>query len=36
MNEFGTNMKMAVNGEENTEFGDYVMHDKDEIELNFD
>ena len=36
MNEFGTNMKMAVNGKENMEFGDYVMRDKDQIELNFD
>jgi len=36
MNEFGTNMKMAVNGKENMEFGDYVMRDKDKIELNFD
>ena len=33
---FGTNMKMVVNGEENTEYENYVMHDKDKIELRFD
>ncbi len=33
---FGTNMKMTVNGEENTEYGNYVMHDKDKIELRYE
>ncbi|OGZ02570.1 MAG: hypothetical protein A2946_01230 [Candidatus Liptonbacteria bacterium RIFCSPLOWO2_01_FULL_53_13] len=36
MRSFGTNMKMTVNGEENTEYGNYVMGDKDKIELRFD
>ena len=36
MHSFGTNMKMTVNGEENTEYENYVMHDKDKIELRFD
>ena len=33
---FGTNMKMTVNGTENTEFENYVMQDKDKIVLSFD
>lgn len=33
---FGTNMKMTVNGEENTEYENYIMRDKDKIELQFD
>ena len=36
MSSFGTNMKMTVNGEENTEYENYVMRDKDKIELRFD
>lgn len=36
MRTFGANMKMTVNGEENTEYENYVMRDKDKIELNFD
>src|SRR3989344_3689870 len=36
MRSFGTNMKMAVNGEENTEYENYIMRDKDKIELWFD
>ena len=36
MRSFGTNMNMTVNGEENTEYENYVMHDKDKIELRFD
>ncbi len=30
---FGTNMKMMINGEENTEYENYIMGDKDKIEL---
>lgn len=36
MRSFGTNMKMTVNGEENTEYENYIMRDKDKIELQFD
>ena len=36
MQSFGTNMKMMVNGKENTEWENYVMRDKDKIELRFD
>ena len=36
MRSFGTNMTMTVNGKENTEYENYVMHDKDTIELRFD
>lgn len=36
MRSFGTNMRMTVNGEENTEYENYVMRDKDRIELQFD
>ena len=35
MRSFGTDMKMTVNGEENTEYDNYVMRDKDKIELRF-
>lgn len=35
MNSFGENMKMTVSGVENTELGDYVMKDGDEIVLNY-
>ncbi len=33
---FGTNMKMTVNGEGNTEYDNYVMRERDKIELHFD
>jgi hypothetical protein len=33
MDSFGTSTKMTVNGTENTELGDYIMQDKDNIEL---
>lgn len=36
MRSFGTNMKMTVNGEENTEYENYVMRDKDKIEFRFE
>lgn len=36
MRSFGVNMKMTVNGEGNTEYENYVMRDKDKIELRFD
>ena len=36
MHSFGTNMKMTVNGQENTEYENYMMKDKDKIELNFE
>ncbi len=36
MRSFGANMKMTVNGKENTEYENYVMGDKDKIELRFD
>ena len=36
MRSFGANMKMTVNGEENTEYENYVMHDKDKIELRYE
>ncbi len=35
MDFFGSNMVMKVNGVENTEFGNYLMKDGDEIELNY-
>jgi hypothetical protein len=36
MSSFGTNMKMTVGGKENTDYGNYIMQDKDKIELRFD
>lgn len=36
MQSFGTDVKMTVNGRENTELVNYVMQDKDKIELRFD
>ncbi|RJQ35325.1 hypothetical protein C4568_01125 [Candidatus Parcubacteria bacterium] len=36
INSFGTNVKMTVNGEENTELETYVMQDKDKIELRYE
>jgi hypothetical protein len=35
MRSFGTSMKMTVNGQENTEYEGYMMHDKDKIELQY-
>lgn len=32
---FGTNLKMTVNGAENTEYENYLMQDKDKIELRY-
>ncbi|OGF51746.1 hypothetical protein A3I27_03685 [Candidatus Giovannonibacteria bacterium RIFCSPLOWO2_02_FULL_43_11b] len=36
MRSFGTDMKMTVNGKENAEYENYVMRDRDKIELSFD
>jgi len=36
MRSFGGDMKMTVNGEENTEYENYAMRDRDKIELRFD
>lgn len=36
MRSFGTDMKMTVNGQESTEYENYIMHDKDKIELRYD
>ncbi len=36
MNNFGSNMKMVVNGKENTEYGNYHMQDEDKIELYYE
>lgn len=36
INSFGTNLKMTVNGKENTEYENYHMQDKDKIELHYD
>lgn len=36
MRSFGENMRMAVNGKENTEYEKYVMRDGDKIELRYD
>lgn len=36
MRSFGSNMHMTVNGEENTEYENYVMHDGDKIELRYE
>jgi hypothetical protein len=36
INSFGANVKMTVNGKENTELGNYIMQDKDKIELNYE
>ena len=33
---FGSKMRMTVNGEENTEYENYVMKDGDKIELRYD
>ena len=33
---FSVNMKMTVNGEENTEYENYIMQDKDKIELRYE
>lgn len=36
MRQFGANMRMTVNGEENTEYENYVMRDGDRIELRYE
>ena len=36
INSFGQNVKMTVNGEENTELGDYPIRDGDKIELRYE
>lgn len=36
MQSFGTNMKMTVNGKENTEFGDYILKANDKVELRYE
>lgn len=36
MRSFGANIKMAVNGKENTEYENYIMRDNDKIELRFE
>jgi len=36
INSFGTNVKMTVNGKENTEYENYLMQDKDKIELRYE
>ncbi|HEY4483290.1 MAG: hypothetical protein A3I39_01120 [Candidatus Yanofskybacteria bacterium RIFCSPLOWO2_02_FULL_47_9b] len=33
---FGANMKMTVNGQENLEYENYLMQDKDKIELRYE
>lgn len=36
MNSFGSNVRMTVNGVENTELGDYAMRDGDKVELRYE
>ncbi|MBI4088353.1 hypothetical protein HY418_03165 [Candidatus Kaiserbacteria bacterium] len=36
MRSFGSNMRMTVNGKENTYYEDYVMRDGDKIELHYE
>ena len=36
MRSFGTNMKMTINGEENTKYENYIMRDKDRMELRYE
>lgn len=36
MRSLGTNMRMMVNDQENTEYENYVMHDGDQIVLNYE
>lgn len=36
MRSFGTNLKMTVNGKENTEYENYIMQDKDKIEIQYE
>ena len=36
MHSFGSNMRMTVNGKENTEYENYSMRDGDKIELRYD
>lgn len=35
-NSFGTNVKMTVNGKENTELESYIIQEKDKIELRYE
>lgn len=35
-NSFGSSVKMTVNGKENTELQNYIMQDKDKIELRYE
>ncbi len=36
INSFGSNLRMTINGVENTELESYVMQDKDKIELRYE
>lgn len=36
MRSFGSNMRMTVNGKENTEYENYIMRDGDKIELRYE
>ena len=36
MRSFGSTVRMTVNGKENTEYENYVMHDGDKIELRYE
>lgn len=36
MRSLGTNMRMTVNGQENTEYENYIMRDSDDIVLKYD
>ncbi|OGI89501.1 hypothetical protein A2911_00505 [Candidatus Nomurabacteria bacterium RIFCSPLOWO2_01_FULL_40_15] len=36
INSFGQNVSMTINGVSNTELGNYVMQDKDKIELRYE
>ena len=36
INSFGTDLKMTVNGKVNTEYENYIMQNKDEIELRYE
>lgn len=36
MRSFGTNIKMTINEQENSEYENYVMQDKDKIELRYE
>ncbi|HEY4514096.1 MAG TPA: hypothetical protein VJH69_02120, partial [Candidatus Paceibacterota bacterium] len=36
MRSLGANMKMSVNGKENTEYEEYIMRDQDKVELRYE